>query len=297
MELKIITPDEAFLKAVEFNGEELKQELSLRLEKYKGLQYNDDEIKLAKTDRATLNKFKTALEDKRKEVKNLCLAPYERFEIKIKELVNMVDLPITEIDNQVKAFEESQKDEKKTIIGAVYDETIGDLRDILPLKRLWNDRWLNATYKLGLISEEIVTAIKKVADDLVQLSQLNSEFDLQIKDKFLQTLDLSQALAEKTRLETAKAKMEEYNRQQEEKKRKYEEEKLSKAQVETTGNIVEAPLVIPATMVPNLPVENPSQIEQVLEILDFRVYVTVEQKTALKNFLIQNSIKYKKVGN
>lgn len=280
MELIIHNPSEdGFLKEISFNHEELKQELSLRLEKYKGLVYSDEEIKLAKTDRATLNKFKEAIETKRKEIKKQCMKPYEDFEAKIKEILALVDAPISEIDGQVKAFEDKQKEEKKAKILDVYNENIENLTEILPFQKIFQERWLNATITMGSITKEITSTVEKVKTDLQVIETLNSEFDLQVKDKYLQTLDLTQALQEKTRLEEQKAKLEEFKKQQEQK----------------TENVIQD---IKAKLEPvaEQPIEQkPIEIEQELEVIDFRVYVTSEQKRALKEFLINNNIKVGKV--
>ena len=106
MELIIHKPkEEDFVQSIEFNYDELKVELQKSLEKYKGITYNDEQIKIAKQDRAKLNKFKNALNEKKKDLKKKCLEPYEAFEVKIKELMGMVDDPIDEIDKQIKSFE------------------------------------------------------------------------------------------------------------------------------------------------------------------------------------------------
>ncbi len=52
------------------NYEELKSELSEQLQKYKNIVVTEDSIKEFKADKANLNRLKTALEDKRKEVKS-----------------------------------------------------------------------------------------------------------------------------------------------------------------------------------------------------------------------------------
>lgn len=112
MEIQIIQPTK-FIEKIEFNFEEIKKSLESKLENYQSLVYNDTEILSAKKDRAELNKLKTDIENKRKEIKNQCLKPYEEFEIKIKELVALVEKPIKEIDSQVKNYEETQKEEKE----------------------------------------------------------------------------------------------------------------------------------------------------------------------------------------
>ena len=304
MELRIITPEEAFLKAVEFNHDEIKQELTLRLEKYKGLVYNEEQIKNAKADRATLNKFREAIENKRKDIKKQCLAPYEIFESKVKELVALVDQPINEIDSQVKGYEEIQKSDKKLVIEGLYAESIGTLADILPLKRLWDEKWLNSGTKLNKIAEEIVTAIQKTANDLVVISQLQSEFELQIKDKYLLTLDLSAALSENTRLKEVKEKQAEYDRQEQAKRIAEADAKIAAEKARQLAAAERARLIgSGATLNQNAPtIEEVEQVVIVspapaveLEMIDFRVWVTPEQKSAMRDFFKLNQIKIGKV--
>lgn len=219
MELVIYTPKEdQFVKAIEFNFEELRQEMSVRLERYNGLVYSEETIKEAKADRASLNKLKEAIESKRKEIKKQCLAPYEEFEKKIKQLTALIDEPILAIDSQVKSFEQMQKDAKREEITAYYNDNIGDLVSLLPLDKIFSDKWLNATTKLDAVYKEINERIIHTREDLQTIADLKSEFELQAKDTYLRTLDLSAALNEKTRLEQQKARMEEYEAQQAAKK-------------------------------------------------------------------------------
>ena len=77
MELKIYNPSEedGFIKAIEWIYEELKAELSQKLEEYKGLVYTEEQIKEAKADRAKLNALATAIDDKRKQIKSSAYSP------------------------------------------------------------------------------------------------------------------------------------------------------------------------------------------------------------------------------
>jgi len=276
MELIIYAPTEnQFIKEIDFNFEESKQEMTVRLERYKDLVYTDASIKDAKTDRATLNKFKEAIENKRKEVKKQCLAPYEEFEKKIKELTSLVDAPILAIDGQVKTFEQAQKDEKKALIKTYYDEHIESLIEILPFEKLFIDKWLNASVKVKEAYDTIDSTIAKVIADLLVIADLKTEFELQIKDTYLRTLDLSMALTEKTRLEQQKARLEEYQRQQ-------EAQKDVKPEVEVIINA-------------ETQVEPIEEVQEAIIVMDFRVWTTASQLNALKGFLKQNNIKYGKV--
>ena len=114
MEIIITAPTESqYLQKIDFNYEELKQSIKASLEKYDNLLYTDDQMKAAQTDRANLNNFIKALDAKRKEVKEKCLAPYAEFEAKIKELQALVEEPVLRIDNQIKTYENGKKAEKK----------------------------------------------------------------------------------------------------------------------------------------------------------------------------------------
>ena len=91
MEIKVITDLSVIPQKIDFNSEELKSELAPKLKFYKNLVVTEDSIKDAKSDRAKLNKLKSAFEDKRKEMKKICLAPYEELEKECKENTSMID--------------------------------------------------------------------------------------------------------------------------------------------------------------------------------------------------------------
>ena len=128
---------ESLPKTIDFNFEELKTQLAESLELYAGLVVTEDGIKAAKEDRARLNKLREALETKRKEVKRECMAPYTDFEAKVKELVGLIDQPIAAIDGQLKAYEEQRRAAKRADILAIYEETVGEMRSLLPFVKIW----------------------------------------------------------------------------------------------------------------------------------------------------------------
>lgn len=279
MEFKLMNPakeTDLSKMLIEFNNNELKKDIAQAVKKYEGITYTDDNIAEAKADRATLNKFKDALENKRKEIKKAYLVPYEKFEQQIKELVALVDKPILAIDTQVKEYENGLREQKKADIGAFYKTNIHSLNELLPLEKLWNDRWLNVTYKMSDIEKEITETIAKVQDDLAVIINLGSEFEFQIRDVYLKTLDLSTALKEKTRLEEQKARLEAY-------------EKAKEAQ----NNVASGPRVV--IDVPEEEIKTVPPEEEKLEVIDFRVYVTKTQKAALRQFFIDNKIKVGKI--
>ena len=227
MEFRLINPTEdGFLRRIQWNKEELEAAVRAKIASYENVVYTEENIKAAKNDRAELNKLIKAIEDRRKQVKKIINEPYAIFESELKEILALINEPVGLIDQQVKAFEERQKEEKKAAIQATYDENIGDLADVLPFEKIFDIRYLNQTFKLATAQEEVKGKIDTVKTDLETIDSLDSKYKLNAKDVYIKTLDLSRALAENKRLADLEEKLEA------EKKRKEEEEAERKRQEE-----------------------------------------------------------------
>ena len=164
MEFRLINPTEdGFLRRIQWNKEELEAAVRAKIAGYENVVYTEENIKTAKNDRAELNKLIKAIEERRKQVKNIINEPYAVFEAELKEITALINEPVALIDQQVKAFEEKQKEEKKAAIKATYDENIGDLAEVLPFEKIFDRRYLNQTYKLATAQKEIVDN-KRLAD-------------------------------------------------------------------------------------------------------------------------------------
>ena len=217
MEIEIKTKlAEVMPKQIEFNYSPLKAELAEKLSYYKNLVVTEESIKPAKDDRAKLNALKKTLNDKKISVKKEFLIPIEEFEREVKELMAMIDEPISAIDSQLKAFEEQQKAEKQSKIQGYYDESIGELAPLLPLAKIFNSKWLNTATSAKSIKTEIAGIISKVKSDIEIIKGMRCECEQTMLDTYLQTLDMSSALAEKTRYESRQAALREYERKQSE---------------------------------------------------------------------------------
>lgn len=227
MEFRLINPTEdGFLRRIQWNKEELEAAVRAKIAGYENVVYTEENIKAAKNDRAELNKLIKAIEERRKQVKNIINEPYAVFEAELKEITALINEPVALIDQQVKAFEEKQKEEKKAAIKATYDENIGDLAEVLPFEKIFDSRYLNQTYKLATAQKEIVDKIDTVKTDLETIDSLDSKYKLNAKDVYIKTMDLSKALAENKRLADLEEKLEA------DKRRKAEEEAERKRQEE-----------------------------------------------------------------
>ena len=214
MEFKI-TPYQK-IDSITFNYVELKAELADKLVKYKGTTYDDSAISLAKKDKAALNKLKTAIEDKRKEIKKELLEPYEIFQTQIKDIISMIDKPIIEIDTRIKAYDNKVAADKQAEIQFYFNEVVGDLVDILKLDKIFDSRWLNVTYNIKNIKEEIDESVKRINDDLEVIKGLNSEFNTELMNEYLCNFDLSSVLRKKSLLEERKKAIEELEHKKQE---------------------------------------------------------------------------------
>ena len=160
MELKIYNPqDDGFIQKIEWNFEELKNEITVASEEYAVSVYTDDAIKAAKADRARLNKFVEAMEGKRKELKKKVMIPYEQFEQEEKELVAIVQRAIDNIDTQVKDYERRQREEKTAKIREFYDDNIHDIEKYLPFERVFKSEYANASTTMKSVKEDILEMI------------------------------------------------------------------------------------------------------------------------------------------
>lgn len=214
MEIQVYNPTEAQpLPTVKWNYTAVKQWVEAGLKDYKGRVYDDTQIAEAKKDRANLNKLAAAIDDKRKEMKALYLAPYELFEAEAKELVGMIKTVSSEIDAQVKAYDEFRKEEKLAFIkDHIYTPMIGDLAELVPYVQLHNPKWLNVTTGKDEIRSEMAQAIEKIQAGLQSIDKLNLTADIaeRVKSVFLREFDLAAAIAEKDRIVAEHEKMERY---------------------------------------------------------------------------------------
>lgn len=233
MELRLINPNESgFLQHIEWNSEEIRKQVQMMMSAYTDVVYTEDTMKAAKDDRATLNKFKKVIEDRRKEVKKKCMEPYEQFEKEVKEITALIDKPIGMIDSQIKEYEERQKAEKKSQIQAAYDESIGDFGNDLPFERVFDTRYLNATFSLSKAMSEVIEKIEKFKTDIATIDSLDSKHKLNVRDVYVRTLDLSQAMAEDRRLRELEERLEADRKRQEAEAAKREEAERQRAEAE-----------------------------------------------------------------
>lgn len=286
MQLEIYSPTQAQpLPPVEWNYDELKQWVSDGLEAYRGRVYTEDTVTEAKRDRATLNKLAQAIEDRRREIKAVYLAPYDQFEKQAKELVEMVKTQSREIDAQIKTYDRQRREDKlERIKTELYTPMIGNLAEAIPYEKLHDPKWLNVTFSMAAVSEALASKIESIRSGFAALNKLDVPPDVlhQIHAEFVKDFDLAAAIAAKDRILEEKKHMLEFSR--------HLEAQSAASSKETSSDMEQPSAAEKAAEVRKAPTDD----EPVMQ-LDFRAWVTRSQMLALREFLVSNRIKFGKV--
>lgn len=229
---------------ITWNFEDLKTALRGEMENYKSLVYTDDAIPEAKKDVAQLRKLKKMVEDRRIEIKNKCLEPYEIIEAQAKELVTLIDEPIDLINQQVKDYEKEQKEKRKAVIDAYMKDKFSDLPDeieIIAKAKVYDVRWLNATFKVKDWKAAVDSCAEEVKRCVDLLNNTEDEFREQAFHTYCQNLDFSAAVARVQELKEQKERiLAAERRRKEEAERRAQEEAERKTREEAELRSMEA---------------------------------------------------------
>jgi hypothetical protein len=175
---------ETLPKRIEFNYEELKQELETKLSEYANKSStNATNYRERKADRARLNELARSLDQERKNVKKTLLAPMENgtednpsFVKKVESIVGIIKMAVGEIDNGIKAYEESVKEDKRVVINGFLKSQVEDAFENLDKEMIHSEHfsrwaeeqmnrkqnaWLNATCDMDFIEGEITKEVQR----------------------------------------------------------------------------------------------------------------------------------------
>jgi hypothetical protein len=275
-----------------FNFEEIKEKLNSELEIYKNMIFTEDSKTEAKKTIASLRKLKKSVNDKKLEVKKSFMIPYTNFEAQVKELDNLIDEPINFINNQVEEFERKRVEEKKALISEIYAEIMAEHEEAsgyLPLQRIYDSKWENATTTKKAITETITERVDHVEKDLGIIRSMGSEFEDKGIEKYKATLELSDAIEIMNQYQ--KQKEEILRRQEEEAKRKDEEEarKASEVSSATDTPVQESPVAQTA------PEENIIEPKPVNDSIVYEIIADPFQIVMMEAFMRENDITFRRI--
>ncbi len=278
MNIKI---DEYQLPAkITFNFEEIKAELTTKLETYKHMVYTESDIKAAKADKAELNKLKKAVNDERIARQKEYMKPFDALKKQMDEIISLIDEPVRVIDEQVKAYEAKQKEEKERNVRELFRNI--NPYEWLAFDQVFDSRWLNASTSMSTVEEQMKLNFAAIETNLNTLKGLEYEFEA--TERFKETLSLSSAVTENKRLsDLAKRKAE-----LEAAKEVIKEVIKEKTEEEPKVEIKEEPKEEP------MPTEEPGEAaEEEKEWMELQVKINTSEYTALVDWLKASGIEWR----
>lgn len=189
---------------VSANIEEVKDHVRTVVARYAGLVYDEDQMKLAKQDKAELNRLKKHLDECRKRTQAEYMAPFNEFKAEVDALIASVNDAVTGISAQLDAAEDHRKELKRGQIAWMFDRLT--FPEFVTLDMIFNKRWLNATYAINTIQEDMETLKAKILAEWQMCEHLpNWRSAVKTYEK---TLSLEAAMTKSRELEEAKQALE-----------------------------------------------------------------------------------------
>lgn len=229
-------------------------------------------VKEAKDDRAELNKAAKELNDKRIELERQFMVPFMEFKAVIGETVTAIKEASGKVGEVITEVEEQERQATRDAIAAAFAETGFDL---VPLERIMDSRWLNKSTSEKKWREELSEKIERIRSDLESLDSV--EYAEDAKAFYLDTLDIGRALQHaqqlKQRREALQRAAEAVDTPDPE-----PEEKPAETRTEPTAE----------------PVADDPDDETFRFVIE--VTGTREQLAALRSFIDDNGITYRKLG-
>ena len=270
-----------------------------QIQKYDGLVVTEEQIKDAEKNMADLNKMKDLIEDRRKEIKKEITIPYTEFEKNIKPIVKRIDEVRGKIKEQVDAFKEQEKAEKKKRICDWWKE---NGKQTVPIEKIWNEQWLNKGTTDKQWQADLKQRKERITADLAMIVSLGDQDKINfLLTDYIQTLDITASMQNWDRHEQARIAAEE-ERQRIEQERaeraarqaaeqaQREAERAKQAQME---NVPAEPETAPQAPKPAPQEPAKDDPNDYLYTREFKcIDMTYQQIWALNNFMKEMKIKF-----
>ena len=161
----VVRADQVPGKVSFYNYDELKKYMERGLSVYKTTQYTPDNLAQAEKDLKDLKAIKKKLADKKKELETAYSLPIEEVKKQLDELLKMVKEPMDIIDKMIK--ENTKIAKRKEIMSYARQKAavLGEYADkVVESGAFFNERWLNATYKMKDWKSDIDQKVQDAAD-------------------------------------------------------------------------------------------------------------------------------------
>lgn len=225
--------DQAALQTVQetkltANFAEMEAALTEFVAPYEKLIVSEDAISTAKADRAKLRSVASHIDAYRKSVKAIYSTPLKEFEEKCKRLTGIIDKGVTNLDAQVKEFEQKKKEEKLFLLHDYFDNQRMGMNhpEYISWEQIENQKWGNVTYSVDTAHKDIDLACMQTDKDVQDIINLSSEFQLSLLDEYKKHHDIFAVFQMQERLAAQKLRE---KQKQAELEAQYREAKAKKA--------------------------------------------------------------------
>lgn len=218
------------------------------------------------------------------------MLPWEEFETQAKKLIGMYDEPIDLINGQVQAFEEKRIAEKKELINRLYAETVpADLEEYIPIERIYNPKWENATMKEKEIRREMSETADKTKRDIDTINSMESDSTAKALSMYRTSLNLTEAVSyinnyERQKQEILAKEQERKRREEEERIRREERERLlaeQQAEMEKNAAVEQAKAEAAQEVIDILIPEESDEAE----LYEYRISLSEDAKMKLEMYM------------
>lgn len=193
MELTVQAPE---TMPVSWNKAEMAAAVLEIASRYAGLVVTDKAA--AKADRAEVNRMLKQVDDVRKEVKRRYEAPLKAFEAELKEIVEPLRAAGAAIDEQIKAIEATEREERRQALVTAY-EAAGTHN--VPFERIFDPAWLNASTGETKALKALQAAVDAAEADIAAIKAQKSPYEAALIDKYNSGATLAEVLAYAARLD------------------------------------------------------------------------------------------------
>lgn len=293
MELRIVPYQ--IPEKIEFNYEEIIQEMEPKVNEKASTYYSDEDIPVAKKDRAKFNTFKKVINDERIRMKKEYMKPFEEFEAKVKDINALADKAVIAIDKQIKEYEDNQKREKLDKIKVLWTQMA--VPEGLTMDKVYEERMLNTSFSMKKVETCFELAIGKFNRDMATLAAL-PEFGFEAQQVYISTFDINKALAEGQRMAQIQRQKAEYEVDQARRKAEEEAHKLHEEAKEATMSRPVITGLDSGTYVRDADKQGWTKHDVSVseapekEWASFRALMTIEEALELRDFFNSRSIEF-----
>ncbi len=230
---------------IEDNLDVVEASIRQKLAEYAQVVITQDCIQDGKELLADIRKEKKSLDDERKAIKKAWMKPYEAFEVRAKKIIDLYDEPVRLIHSQLEAYEEDRKAAKRNNIKKIYEFVVkenAELADWLPLEKIYDTKWENATCKDKTIREAMEMAFSQIKISISTIQSMQSAWEEDALNVLKDTGSLPLAIEKINSLTKQAERIEEVKKAQEEASKAELEAKRAedKAVVEEPQELIES---------------------------------------------------------